>query len=246
MSKEISLEKIISAIKNNLVIILIVSVVSAVVMGIYTKVTVVPRYSSVIEFCLSADIEKQGTTSANERNEFQLANELMSTCIGAFSTGDAYDELNQNLYTINQAYEKIALTGNNVVIRQGDQTSNLFRVVITTTNPQLSYDACFAFEEMAKQRVTKVGKLKIERMDSPDVATQPISSGTIKNSVIMFIFGFAVASIFFVIKNILDNTVKDGAAVCEEMDILLLAEIPDVYVAAEAEKVYAAKVRQSK
>ena len=60
------------------------------------------------------------------------------------------------------------------------------------------------------------------------------------------LFGFAVASIFFVIKNILDNTVKDGAAVCEEMDILLLAEIPDVYVAAEAEKVYAAKVRQSK
>ena len=58
--------------------------------------------------------------------------------------------------------------------------------------------------------------------------------------------GFALASLVFVLKVALDNTVKDGAVVCEDMGILLLAEIPDIYQATEADKIYEARIHPMK
>lgn len=246
MNRELSINKIISIIKSKLIFIIIVSILFAVIAGIYTKVTVVPRYSSVIKFCLTSDIENSSTSGANERNQYMYANELMSTCLETLETGDAYVEMNENLYAANPHYSNKILTSNNVSVKQKNELSNIIHVTVTTTDPQLSYDACYAFESMATQRIIKVGRLTLERIDSPKVASTPISSGLSRNCAMAFVMGFIIAALLFILKVALDNTVKDGATVCEEMGILLLAEIPDIYHATEADKIYEARIRPMK
>ena len=134
----------------------------------------------------------------------------------------------------------------NLHIEQKSEFSNIIHVTITTTNSKLSLAACEVFESMASKRVEKVGKLKLERIDSPVEAQDPISSGILRSCAFAFVIGFALATLLFVLKVALDNTIKDGATVCEDMGILLLSEIPDIYTATEADKIYEAKIRPMK
>ena len=218
---------------------MIVAVVSAVAMGLYTKFTVVPTYASTIKFCLVTDIEtNQNTTAANERNLYMYANELMETCIEAIQTEDAISEMNGFLQELDGSYSNLGLRSNNVSVEQVSDTSNNFHVTIKTTDPKLSCDACYAFESMARVRAPKVGSLTLETIDTPKVAVAPISSGTLRNAIVAFIGGFIISAMIFVVITVLDNTVKDSTAVCEDFDILLLAEIPNINQATERDKAY--------
>lgn len=246
MNKEINLKRLLEIIKNRFVIIMIVTVVSVVAVGVYTKLTVTPAYASVIKFCLVSDIQSSSTSGANERNQYLYANELMETCIETLETGDAFDEMNGFLREMKPEYGNIKLGGGHVNIQQKSETSNIFDVTIITINPQLSYDACFAFEQMATQRATKVGRLTLEKVDSPEIATSPVSSGATRNCMITAVVAFTISVLFFVILSLLDNTIKDGSVVCEEMGMLLLAEIPDINYATDREKLYESRVDTNK
>ncbi|MBE7058261.1 MAG: hypothetical protein E7387_04070 [Ruminococcaceae bacterium] len=241
MNKEINLERLFKIIKSRIIIIMIVAVVSAVAVGLYTKLTAIPTYASTIKFCLVSSIEKvptQSTTAANERNQYMYANELMETCLEAIQTDDAISEMNGFLQESDVKYANLGLKPGNVKVEQVSDTSNNFHVTIKTTNPELSCDACYAFESMAKARAPKVGTLTLQTIDSPKVAAAPVSSGTVRNAIIAFIGGFIITAMIFVVITVLDNTVKDSTAVCEDFGILLLAEIPNINQAADRDKSY--------
>lgn len=246
VNKDINLKRLLEIIKSRLLIIIAIMVVVVAAVGVYTKLTVTPAYASVIKFCLVSDIHTASTSGANERNAYMYANELMGTCIETLETGDAFSEMNGFLQKMKPEYSNIKLRSGHVNIKQTNEKSNIFNVTIVTIDPQLSYDACYAFETMATERATKVGKLTLERVDSPILATAPVSSGIMRNCAIALIMSFIVSTIFFVVLNVMDNTVKDGAALCEEMGMLLLAEIPDVNSASNKEKIYKADVNPKK
>lgn len=241
MNKEINLERLFKIIKNRIIVIMIVAIVCAVTVGVYTKLSVTPTYASTIKFCLVTNTEKmqnQNTTAANERNSYMYANELMETCIEAIQTDDAISEMNGFLQELNERYANLGLKSTNVRVEQVSETSNNFHVTIKTTDAKLSCDACYAFESMARVRAPKVGTLTLETIDSPKVAQAPISSGTVRNAIVAFFGGFIISAMIFVVITVLDNTIKDSTAVCEDFGILLLAEIPNINQAADRDKSY--------
>ena len=241
LNKEINLERLFKIIKNRIIVIMIVAIVCAVTVGVYTKLSVTPTYASTIKFCLVTNTEKmqnQNTTAANERNSYMYANELMETCIEAIQTDDAISEMNGFLQELNERYANLGLKSTNVRVEQVSETSNNFHVTIKTTDAKLSCDACYAFESMARVRAPKVGTLTLETIDSPKVAQAPISSGTVRNAIVAFFGGFIISAMIFVVITVLDNTIKDSTAVCEDFGILLLAEIPNINQAADRDKSY--------
>lgn len=243
MKKEINLERLFKIIKSRIIIIMIASIVSAVAIGLYTKLTVTPKYASAVKFCLVANIETmQNNSAANERNSYMYANELMETCIEAICTNDAIYEMNSFLRE-KAEYENVYLTGKNIDIEQSSETSNIFSVTIETTDAELSHNACEAFAKMAGERAKKVGSLRLETVDTSKVADKPVSSGTVRNAVVAFIGAFIITTMIFVIISVSDNTVKDSIAICEEFDMLLLAEIPNINQAADRDKAYEYSIR---
>ena len=246
VNKDINLKRLLEIIKSRLLIIIAIMVVVVAAVGVYTKLTVTPAYASVIKFCLVSDIHTASTSGANERNAYMYANELMDTCIETLETGDAFSEMNGFLQKMKPEYSNIKLRSGHVNIKQTNETSNIFNVTIVTIDPQLSYDACYAFESMATERTTKIGKLTLEKVDSPVVATTPVSSGLTRNCMIAMVMSFVISTLLFVVLNVLDNTVKDGAALCEEMGMLLLAEIPNINSVSSKEKTYEDNVNPKK
>ena len=107
------------------------------------------------------------------------------------------------------------------------------------SDPQLAYDTCQAFEQMAIERVPSVGAIKITKLDSPVLASKPSSPSLVKNCVLGAMIGFVLCSAVIILIAMLDNTVKDPSETAKQLDILLLSEIPDLFSAADGEKYYA-------
>ncbi len=241
MQKEINLKSIFEVIRSKIVIILAITIAVAVLTVLYTALFVTPMYQSSVDICLRSDIEDSSATSgANERNLYLYANDLMDTCIETLKAGDALDEVTQRLGEMNPSYKETKLEYSDISVSQVND-SNIISVTVVTSDPQLSYDACVAFEAMAQSRVPEVGELTIYKTDSPDIAESPVSPNMIKNCFIAIFASFILSAVVFVLLAQMDSTVKDGNDVAEQLDMLLLAEIPDILNATEQEYVYATR-----
>lgn len=246
MKEEITLRSIFEIIKSKIIIILTATVLVTIAAAVVTKFYISPKYTSAIKLCVVSNINENGESSAaNQRNTILYAKDLLETCIEALDAGDAYAEMNNNLKEMDATYENEKIGSSNIEIIQVGN-SNVLCVTATTSKAQLSYDVCRAFEQMAKDRVPTVGKVKIEKIDSPVVAQNPSSPNMAKNCILGAIIGFLLCSGIVILVAMLDNTVKDGMEVSKQLDILLLGEIPDIYSAKEHEKYYEYKLYPSK
>ena len=237
MKDEISLKFIFDIIKSRIILILTSMVVLTVAAAVITKFYVKPKYTSSTKLCVVSDLSivDDNTTIASLRNEILYVQDVIETCIEAINTGDAYKEMYEKLNALDPSYEntRISLSALNIS-RVG--TSNMLRITVTTSDPILSYDICRAFEQMASERIPKVGNIRIELMDSPAVAAAPSSPNILKNCVIGAFVGFILCAAAVILIEMLDTTVKNGEETARQLDILLLAEIPDIYSAKEAER----------
>lgn len=241
MQKEISLKQIFDIIKSRIILVITVTVVAAVITALITSFFITPKYTSVIKFCLVADIENQETSSSSvERNNSLYAKEMMETCIGALDTGDAYSEINFQLKNIDNGYKDNEISSSNIDIAQIG-TSNNFGVTVTTRDPKLSYDVCNAFEIMASSLIPKIGELRLEKIDSPILTEEPSSPNLVKNCILGALIGCVLSAAAVVIFALLDNTVKNGTEVSRQLNILLLAEIPDIFGEESSDYAYTSK-----
>lgn len=237
MKEEISLKLIFDIIKSKIVLILSAMVVLAVSTAVITKFYITPKYTSSIKLCVVSDlaIADDNTTIASLRNEILYVKDVIETCIEAINTGDAYREMNEKLRVLDPSYENKQVSSSVINIAQVG-SSNMLRITATTSDPALSYDVCRAFEQMASERIPKVGNVRIELMDSPTVASAPSSPNIMKNSVIGALAGFVLCAAVVILIEMLDTTVKDGEETARQLDILLLAEIPDIYSTKDPER----------
>lgn len=240
MQKEIDLKQILDIIKSKMILIIAVTILLALGSMLFTSFFITPKYTSSIRFCLVANTtDEQSPSISNDRTSSLYAKEMMETCLVALNTGDAYSEINEQLKTINSEYDNKEVNKDNFDIK-AIGASNNFEVKITTKDPQLSYDACYAFENMAKSLIPEIGKLKLKKIDSPVFSNKPSSPSLIKNSILGALIGFVLSAATVVIIALLDNTVKKGADVARQLDILLLAEIPDIFASESSEYAYSA------
>ena len=235
MKDEISLKSILDIIKSRILIILAATAVVMTAAALVTRFYITPQYTSTIKLCIVGDIQSEAdNTVTGQRNTLLYVKDLIDTCIVTLDSGDAYHDV---ISRLSEAYENVAVDSSDITVAQiGD--SSVLRVDVTTSNPQLSYDTCYAFESMARDRIPSVGEIKVEKVDSPVVAKEPSSPSFVKNCVIGALLGFIISSAVVIFIAMLDNTVKDGTEAAEHFDMLLLAEIPDLYSARNKERYY--------
>lgn len=236
MKDEISLKSILDIIKSRILIILAATAVVMTAAALVTRFYITPQYTSTIKLCIVGDIQSEAdNTVSGQRNTLLYVKDLIDTCIVTLNTGDAYHDI---INRLNESYgTTVSVDSSDISVAQIG-SSSVLRVDVTTSNPQLSYDTCYAFESMARDRIPSVGEIKVEKVDSPVVAKEPSSPSFVKNCVIGALLGLIISSAVVIFIAMLDNTVKDGTETAEHFDMLLLAEIPDLYSARNKERYY--------
>ncbi len=239
MKEEISIKSIFDIIKSRIIIIISATLVTACIAAVITHFYITPMYTSSIGFCVRSSVVLTEQSSSSDRNEVLYIKDIIETCVEIISTGDAYNEVNRNLRDINPAYENVEIDSSAIDISQKNTAANTIYVTATTDDPQLSYDVCSAFEKMVQSRIPIAGRnVEVEKIDSAKFAEEPSSPNLLKNSVIGAVLGLVVSAVIVILVEMLDNTVKDGEEAARQCDILLLAEIPDIYDAKNQEKYY--------
>ena len=140
------------------------------------------------------------------------------------------DVLNDVIASLPAEYAKYNVTASFLrsVMSISEQGNGVFKISITTDNPQLSFALAEGIENMApaaiKTNVQSV--LSITIFESPKLPTYPNSKHIVRNVAIAFLVGALVSAIVVWIINVFDIVIRDKKKLEDNFDIPVLGVIP--------------------
>lgn len=194
-------------------------------------------YASSVEFLAYAvDKDQELSDSSSSSSQQQVSNtskmnyamRMMPTYIEIFKTNafnqKVADALNEKY---NTAYSA-SLIKNSTAIENMENTA-LFKMTVTTTDPDLSYQIAHQLEETVPDilKVKNSGLVSASVEDPALKATTSQSLEYVKKCIIGFIAGLILSAAFFVLKDLIDVRIKTSEELTEKYDIPVLGTIPE-------------------
>ena len=107
--------------------------------------------------------------------------------------------------------------------------TELIKITVTSSN---ALDAKNIANEIAKifsERVSEIYNINnVYIVDEAEEATEPYNINHIKDLAIFMVIGLVVAVIYVLLANLLDTTVKSAEDIEKELEISVLASIPEI------------------
>ncbi len=222
--REISLRDLFKTFKQGFWIIIVTAVVAAVISYGYTSIFIPKTYTSEVK--LYVDTASSGEGISAELSARTLANQLVSTYIEMLDTNKFYEALSDEL---DNKYSSSQLS--KIVSFDYDQTSKteLFGATVNAASATEAKVIADSVAEIAPRIISDIrddsAELKI--VDNPQIPEKPSSPNVLKNTLIAFAAGFAVALIYVFAREALDNKIKYTSELIEINSIPVLSAIPD-------------------
>lgn len=238
MNLDPNIQKIITLLLKKWMLIAAFAVIGAVIAGLCTSYFTTLTYSSnVAFFAYAQDVNQElsdtaPTTSTQQQitsntSKMNYALKMMGTYIELFKT----NEFNQNVANeINKAYNT-AYTANQIkssisFVTQEDNA--VFKVVVTTTDPELSYRIARQLETSIPEKMENTNNgLLMASVEDPALKAAPGSLGYTKKVAIGFLAGAVLAAAYVILRDLLDIRVKGSDDLAEHYDIPILGTIPE-------------------
>ncbi len=220
-NEELTFKDIISVFVPKLWFILIVAILFGAIMGVYSFALKKDTYTASSTMFVYKD--SQSITSTD-----MVVAENMVKVYSIVLTSD--DVLNDVIASLPAEYSKYNVTASFLrsVMSISEQGNGVFKISITTDNPQLSFALAEGIENMApaaiKTNVQSV--LSITIFESPKLPTAPNSKHGIRNVAIAFLSGALFAAIVVWIINVFDVVIRDKKKIEDSFDIPILGVIP--------------------
>lgn len=214
------LKDIINLFKKKLWLIILLSFIGFLTSFGITKLFIKPKYTSTVSFYVSNTEHLNNKIDYNDINAAQkLANTYSvimksdSLLSEAISTSNLYQLTTERI----RKMMKVTSVSNTEVIE----------LHVTSENPQLSADIANAIAQVAPLKIkdiTKTGDVSV--IDEAVPKTTPSSPNVKLNCLLGILAGMAVASIYIVLKDILDTTIKGEEDIKNHYEIPILGSIP--------------------
>ncbi len=235
-----NIQKILQAVLKKWKLLVIFALIGAILYVAYTARFTVDRFSSSIEFLaytvdsteeLSGSSESTQSTSSqrvSETSKMNYAMKMLDTYIEIFST----NEFNQFVAdTINDAHGTSYFSGtvkNALIITKVENTA-MFRIDVTTTDADLSYNIATALEECIPRAMSETnnGLVSASVQDPPQRAASAASRGYPKKAILGAVFGIVIAAAYAVLRDFLDVRIRTASDLTERYDIPVLGSVPD-------------------
>ncbi len=116
---------------------------------------------------------------------------------------------------------------NSISLSAVDETE-ILSVKATTEDPELSADVCNAMVEVAPKVLKEVmGVAYVNPIGYAKVPMESSSPNNKKNALMGGVLGFLLACAFYIIRDLISNTVDDAETLSNRFGISVLAEIPN-------------------
>ena len=222
--REITLKDLFRTFRQGFWHIAITAVIAAVIAYGYTNIFISKTYTSEVKFYVDITNIDQGVSA--ELSARSLASQLVSTYLEMLDTNSFYDGISDELDNKFSASELSKMVNFNY---DDTKKTELFSATVkasTATEAKVIAD-CVA--EVAPRIISEIrndsAELKI--VDKPQIPDKPSSPNVMKNTLIAFAAGLAVALIYVFAREALDNRIKYTSELSELYSIPVLSAIPD-------------------
>ena len=229
--EELDLRELIYMFWSKKIEIIVITLLFAIIGGIYTYAFTTPKYKSSTTLVLATAIDtKVGKTTATNddaitQTELTLNSNLVSTYSELVKSKSVLREVisNLNLNDINEDQLK-----KNVSVTAVKDTE-LIEISVSSTNS--TYPSKIA-NEIAKVFTAKVAEIyninNVHVVDKAEVSKTPYNINHIKDLIIFAFIGVVIAAAKILLMNMLDNTVKTEQDIEHATGMMVLAQIPKI------------------
>lgn len=235
MNIDANMQKILTLLLSKWKTLIIFALIGTFVAYFFTANFTTLTYASSVEF-LAYAVDKEQEFSDSSSSQQQISNtskmnyamKMMATYIELFKTNEfnqkVADALNENLNTNYSA----SMIKHATSIEYIEDTA-LFKMTVTTTDPDLSYQIAHQLEETVPNvmKTTNNGLVNASVEDTALKATTSQSLGYVKKCLIGFLAGIVLAAAFYILKDLIDVRIKSSEELTERYDIPVLGTIPE-------------------
>lgn len=222
---EIDVSKIFYKMRNKFIIIFVVTLVAAVVSGLFTHFMITPQYSSTVKMYVYSNSDRISTDSSISSSELDASQELINTYIYILKSDTVLEAVIKDLNIDNISLSTLR---NSIDAAQATKTV-AFEVTVTTADPKLSAQIANSIAKIAPAEIVRVAKAGgVEIIDYAKVPTGPSSPNLAKNVLVAAVIAFVVSFVGFFIYEFFDTTVTSTRDVEDEFDIPIIGTVPNL------------------
>ena len=225
--EELDLKEIFNIFWNKKVQIAIITIIFIIIGSIYSFVIVKPDYSSFTTLVLAktdSSASTNSTTGSITQSDLTLNQKLISTYSELVKSKSVLRTVISNLSLTNLTEENLKKSVNVTAV----EDTELIKITVKNSNPK---DAAVIANEIAKvftDQVTSIYNISnIHVVDQAEVAEGPYHINHAKDLLLFAFAGIVVASLYVLIANMLDTTIKTAEDVEKNTGLLVLAQIPE-------------------
>lgn len=236
MNLDPNIQRIITLLLKKWKLIALFAIIGTTIAGLFTTYFTTVTYSSSVAFFSYAQdfnqdlidslpsTQQQITSNTSKMN---YALKMMGTYVELFKTNEfnqgVANELNK---TYNTAYTAGQIKASTSFVTK--ENNAVFKVVVTTNDPELSYRIAHQLEESIPEKMenTNNGLLQAS-VEDPALKAAAGSLGYPKKCMIGFLAGAVLAAAYIILRDLLDIRVKSSDDLSEHYDIPVLGAIPE-------------------
>ena len=227
----IDLQRIFGAVLNKIWLVALVAILCAVATFVSTFYFVTPQYSVSSMFYVNNSNFSIGDTSLSiSAGDITAAKDLVSSYIVILKTRETINDVIDYAgvdCTYGEVYGMISAGAVN--------STEIFRVVVTTDDPELSTEIAHAIEEIFPNRIKKIIEgTSAKVVESAVKPAGPSSPNYANNTAIGLMIGLIAVVAIIVLKELFDTKIHTDEDVKHVCPYPILASVPDMVLSAKS------------
>lgn len=215
--EEIDLLELIGILLHHIIAIVVCTVIGGVVAGLITVYAITPQYQA------SATIYILNNETVVSLSDLQMGSSLASDYEEMITSRTVTNAVIKNL-KLDMSYEEML---GHVAISNAENT-RIIKITITHPNPVTAANIANEYAKVSKVKMSKI--MAIEEPTDVDEAVVPkhqSSPNNAKNIVLGAMLGLLISCAFFIIRYMLDDTIKNSEDVERYLHLNTLAAVPE-------------------
>lgn len=222
---EIDIFQIFRLLWSHIVIIAITGLLFATCMFSYAYYLIEPKYESTTMFYVNNNNLSIGSVSYSiSSSDISASQSLVDTYIVILKTRNTLETVIEKAQ-LDYTYEELLST----ISASAVNSTEIFRVDVRTGNPK---EACIIANTIGSVLPDKISSIVTgsgaKIVDYAVVDATKVSPSVSKYSLIGFAIGVAISSILVILKDFLDDTIRDESDLLDSVDLPILAVIPNL------------------
>ena len=224
---EIDVQRLVNALLNKAWIIAVAAVICAVISFVGTFFLVTPKYQSAAMFYVNNNALSLGEASLSISSaDISASRGLVKSYIVILNTRQTLNDV-IDYAGVDRSYVELK----NMVKAEAVDSTEIFRVVVTSPDPQEAEKIASAISYILPKRISSIIEGSSAKVvDSVVAASNPSSPSYSKNAIVGFVLGMLLSAAWITLRELMDVTILTEEDIAMSCKNPVLAAVPDMEV----------------